>query len=473
MWATVKARLQGLSLSRWGPSSWGVTERLLLLTVALSVALRVAWILYAHPHPLDGGGRFDDSRFYFLSARRLADGDGFLSARSLSNGDGSQFPLIAEATAAWPPGYSFLLAGMFKVLDFFKLFGASDDWVLRAIVDAGRAVNILAAAVTIVLVYAIGRRVFDKPVALVGAFLVAIFPGQIYFTSILLTEVIFTAIALTLIYVLLRLRERGRAPPAWAVLAFGAVMGFSALFRGEAVIIVGLALLFWRWLVPDWRTFAWQASLLIVGVVIAIAPWTIRNAVAMNAFVPITSGVCHHFWHGHNPDAYESLTVSAAIARIQEPYQNLSSTEREIESEQAFCSEASKFIREQPLQEFPLLVKKAYYFLANDSSSLEWIQTKPTIPADDVVHLSRLADFVYFTVLALAVAGAPVWWSRKPELLLLLGVIAGWIVLHMLLFPLPRYHQPIMPIVGLLAAAGLVALWRQSRQRPPPEEGRD
>ena len=40
----------------------------------------------------------------------------------------------------------------------------------------------------------------------------------------------------------------------------------------------------------DWRRSLAQAAILLAGVVIVVAPWTIRNAVALDRFVPISTG---------------------------------------------------------------------------------------------------------------------------------------------------------------------------------------
>ncbi len=65
----------------------------------LALALRLAWIAYAHPNPNDG--RFDDTLFYDHAAQSLAAGKGYLG-------------FFDAQTAGWPPGYPLLLAGIYK-----------------------------------------------------------------------------------------------------------------------------------------------------------------------------------------------------------------------------------------------------------------------------------------------------------------------------------------------------------------------
>ena len=50
----------------------------------------------------------------------------------------------------------------------------------------------MLALLTVVVVYAIGLMLFDRRTALVAAGAIALWPGQIYFTSLTLSEPLFT-----------------------------------------------------------------------------------------------------------------------------------------------------------------------------------------------------------------------------------------------------------------------------------------
>ena len=132
---------------------------------------RLAWIAYAHPNPNDG--RFDDTLFYDHAAQSLAAGKGFLG-------------FFDAQTAGWPPGYPLLLAGIYKAFGHGFLLP--------------RLLNVFAGVATCLLVYLVGARVFDRRAGIVGAFLLAVFPSQIYRTTLLMTEVLTAAVVALLAY---------------------------------------------------------------------------------------------------------------------------------------------------------------------------------------------------------------------------------------------------------------------------------
>ena len=63
---------------------------------------------------------------------------------------------------------------------------------------------------------------------------------------------------------------------------------------------------------PGWR--GWPAlprpallsrlAVVGVGMVLVIAPWTVRNVLALDTFIPIANNSGATLWAGHNPDAF-------------------------------------------------------------------------------------------------------------------------------------------------------------------------
>ena len=138
----------------------------LCLALGAGLFVRLAWLSWIHPNPNDG--RFDDTVWYRNSAHYISTGEGYLN------------PFSGTPTAGWPPGYPAYLGLV------FRFFGESD---MRAYLA-----NAAAALATIAIVYCIGLLLFDRRTALVGALAIAIWPGQVFFTSLALSEVLFTTL---------------------------------------------------------------------------------------------------------------------------------------------------------------------------------------------------------------------------------------------------------------------------------------
>ena len=93
---------------------------------------------------------------------------------------------------------------------------------------------------------------------------------------------LFVAIALLLAY---RLLDH---PGAWTAAALGASIGAATLVRGEGILFVFLLALpvAWRGGRPG-RVL--RMGVTVLATVLVLAPWTIRNHFALDAFVPIST----------------------------------------------------------------------------------------------------------------------------------------------------------------------------------------
>ena len=423
---------------------------------ALAMALRLAWIAYANPDPYDG--RLDDMLFYDYAAQGLAMGNGFRS-----------FLLPLHQTAQWPPGYSLLLAAVYKVL--------GHDFMLA------KLLNVLAGGAACVLIYLVATKVFNRRVGLLAALILALFPGSIYFSTLILTESIFAAVvALLLLLVLMWVLERKDGSPVRAFI-LGVLFGAAALFRAEAPVLLLVVLIIWRLAVPNWRAFVRPAGFLVAGAVLAVAPWTVRNAITMHKFIPISSGVGHTLLAGQQDDPYNILQAFPELP-IRRKYADLPFPERETKVEDEALRQALDFMLSHPEHEVQLAAEKLYHLYENDSGAVQWIRSRRAPLGEDLqvdssvigslgsqeapVYISpaaekwwsRLADGYYYAVVVAAVVGAPLWFSfRDRKRLLLVLFVAGWTVVHLLFLPRPRYHSPLLPIFSLWAAVTLVAFW--------------
>jgi len=142
--------------------------------------------------------------------------------------------------------------------------------------DAQRALQVVAGTAVVVLVAVVARQVWGPRTALVAGALAAVSPVLVLFGGSLISEPLFTAF--TLGALACALHARGRLP--WA-LAAGALAAAAALTRSE-----GLALAFGVAMCAGSRR-ATVATLL--ATVACVAPWTVRNALVLHAFVPINT----------------------------------------------------------------------------------------------------------------------------------------------------------------------------------------
>ena len=398
----------------------------------LAMALRLAWIAYADPSPYDG--RFDDSLFFDHAARWLAAGKGYIN-------------FLGYQTAQWPPGYPLLLAAVYKVL--------GHDIMLA------KLLNVFAGGAACVLIYLVAAKVFNRRVGLLAALLLALFPGSIYFSTLLMTESVFTALVVLLILLFLMWALERKDVPFIRTFLLGVLFGAAALFRAEAPVLLLVVLFVWRLAVPSWRAFLRPAALLTAGAVLAVTPWTIRNAITMDKFIPISTGAGHTLLAGHQDDPYDSRS-DFPEADLREKYENLPFPERETKVEDEAMEEAIDFMFSHKRYEVHLAFEKLWHLYEDDDDALRWIRG-PQAPLGrgmagrsavkarqrhieyPVLYMSpsaeewwsRLADGYYYVCHGRPSSSGSLSGSRyrdRKKFLLVMFVV-GWTLVHLLFMP--------------------------------------
>jgi len=402
----------------------------------------VAWVVWLHPDPTDG--RFDDTAWYRLSAHYIAIGAGYVN------------PYSGTPTASWPPAYPYFLGGV------FKLFGEGLPQTYGA--------NIALSLAAIVFVYCIGVELFDRRTAFIGCLALAVWPGQVYFASLTLSEALFTALFTLALLAALRIPQT-RAWRGPLVLLFGLAAGVAVLTRAQALLLLPLAMAAWALAGMRWReTLAWGAlGALVVGLV--LAPWAVRNERELGSPVLIASNLGTNLLLGHYPGSTGRSGVRDALPLVERG--DLSLPEYEVKASNEAQKDAIEFAFTNPRDEVRLSGAKIRALYESDTTAIDWIwgfHPRDRSGARES-FLRDLANAFWFTGLVFAGVGLAVSRAqlRGPAAVLPLTV-ALWTFGHLVFFGDPRYHYPIVFVFALLGARGVVVLYEAAR-RPEPRLG--
>jgi hypothetical protein len=253
--------------TRPGEATWGIW---LALIAVGGFALRVVYA-FTLAKRLPGVG---DDAFYYYSSNLIAQGHGY-SAPLTFFFHGQLVP-----TALHPP----LWPGLLAALSLFTAPTHGVGTMTGAALDAHRIFGCACGAVVVVLVGLLGRRVSDWRVGLLAAALAAVYPRFIvldgYLSSEPLTGILVGVLLLAAFGFTAR-PTRGRA------LLMGAVVGLAALTREEALLFVVVLLIPLAWRAgPDRRMLTVMA---VLGTVLVVGPWTVRNYFAFHRFVPVSN----------------------------------------------------------------------------------------------------------------------------------------------------------------------------------------
>ena len=436
------------SRSRLGAWLCTPDARWLIAVFVLAFVVRLLAVAYVHPDPRDG--RYDDSVWYDTTARHLAAGDGYVFDPTVwVTADGSRiYPgeNTLSPTALWPPGYPVTLAVI------YKLTGNS--------VNAARLFNILVGAATVVLVFLIALRLFDRTTAIFAGGVMALLPSHVLFTTVLLSETYFGfLLAAILALFVYRVLDRER-PNLVLVAALGALTVFAGYVRGEFLAYGGvLALLMVVHLRA--RAVAPIAAFAIGGALI-MTPWVVRNQIQFGEPIVGTTGAGRVSYQGHNPETDGGASL-IATTQLEAQFAGDSRKDIELKSNTEGSRLAREWATSHKLEELRLIPKRLYRLFRSDESGVTWVQSnKPWFGPEGADRLIRLSSLTFFGLIALALASAPRWWrSRDPRFWAIFGIVPFYMLMFGVLFiGDPRYHYAMYIPISIFASVGLAALWR-------------
>ena len=398
--------------------------------VLLAFGVRLAWALYSKADPTDG--RFDDSLLYHFLAIGIRDNFSYVN------------PFTGVPTGIWPPGYPTFLAGV------YSLFGTS--------VEAAKVVQAVLGALTVGAVYILGRQLFDRAAAGLAALLLAVMPGQIFFTGILWSEVLFTLLFVVSLIAIAALPNRpARERLAWAA-ATGLLIATAAYVRETGLSLILVAALYWGWSLRSWQTAVRFAGVLAVVVVLLIVPWAVRNTVQLDGLIVLSSSTGTNFWRGHHDGATGGFDPIDPLIDRSKPRDERGG---EADAHQRGIREGLRFLVRNPVEEVKLAGAKVRWLYQGDTRGLTLAEAQGQLFLPDRLRpvLGQLADGVYYAVLVFA-GLAMMRWARGGGSKPLLPVLSiGIVTLGYLVFwGDPRFHFPLMPVFCLLAGWALSRL---------------
>jgi 4-amino-4-deoxy-L-arabinose transferase-like glycosyltransferase len=244
------------------PARYG---RRTLVALALIAALGLVLRGVAVVHPVADPA--DDSHAYYALAKSLYEEGSY---------GGPEFH--SEASSDWSPGAPWLYAGLFVVT------GGPREGTIR-ILEALMGVG------TILVVFLLGWRLGGRRPALLGALGVAIYPPFIHSVGEIMSEPPAMLSLPAAILAFLWAWDHRRDPWVWLLPGF--LFGCTAMFRPEYTLVAAAFVVFaaarWAW-GREWRLGTAAVGLMLVALLLPIVPWTIRNFVVFERFVPISTG---------------------------------------------------------------------------------------------------------------------------------------------------------------------------------------
>lgn len=433
----------------------------------LGLALRVSYLREIVNNP-DFSRPQIDAAYHDYWARGIATGD-WAVPENLSNWED---PGIRSNPYLRPPGYPFFLAGIYTLTGGNYL--------------AMRIVQMTLGLLNCLLAYAVGRRIFDRRTGLIFALLMSCYWVFIYFEGELLAPVLLVTLGLSLLYALSLWLERFTFPRG---LAGGLLVGLFALVRANILLFVPI-LAAWSWWVArrrqDGRRLAPLGLGVALGLVLTIAPVTLRNWVVAKDFVLITSNIGISLYTGNHEGAtgryaiipdLQALGVGddwtcfdyPKIIRGVEQATGRKVTHSDVSD--YFVGKALDFMRAHPAETLRLAAIKTALFWGPEevgsNKAVEMEQSHSTT-------LRYLPGFplplslAFFGLVQLIVVrrrrteetpvSSPVTDRQFEITILIVLLILTYFLSYVPFFVVGRYRVPIIPFLFLFGAYGLARL---------------
>ena len=400
---------------------------IVFLLMAVALILRVIAAFVVERHVQSAGRPFlieGDANGYWELAEKIAAGEDYA---------------IYGRHALRVPGFPLLLAAS------IKLFGNSilAARILLAVVGTGCCW----------LTYCLGRQVHTRRTGFWAALYVSVCPLHVGNSVLILSETLFTFwMLLSLLSLLCLLRNGDEECDASRARTCSSRVLFLSLLTGA---LVGVAVLsrpgFLPWLIISCaavpfllkRSLALRAAVcagLVTGCFLVLLPWAARNATVTGHWV-FTS-----LWSG--PSLYDGLNPQATGASNMQFFDddNVLARMSEFEMNQYYTQRAMAFARENPGRVISLTVSKATAFLSpipNFAKTAGWVFS--------VVCVTCWVLLAFGTVAGLASRQ----WQRS-DLLVLIGPLLLFLLVHMVFVGSVRYRLPVEFPLSVLGAIG----WR-------------
>lgn len=415
-----------------------------LAVLALALVLRIAAATYWHRAAAQEGHlfRLGDSHSYWILASELA--------RGLPYQYGSPDASIFRA-----PVYPLVLAPCTLIDD-----EQSAVWAARML---GCVLGTIAVGLTMLL----GYRLSGNAAMLSAGVLAATYPGAIGMSIVILSEAIFCP--LMLIYLLFwQVGWKGTSVRRCATfgVAAGCIAGLAVLSRPSWLLFAPTLFAVGMAFGPQRRKHAAIFGGTVLGIVIVMTPWWIRNASVTGEFVLTTLQVGPSLYDGLHAGATggsdEGMAFMSRFAEEQRAEDNASDTARstfEFRLNRRAQQASLAWVKEHP----------------GEAALLAWrkfLRTWSLWPngGDIGSGTLRIALTVgCFSILALACIGS----FRQPVTALKAGcwgVHFYWLptvyftLLHMVFVGSIRYREPAVLVLTVVAGVGLAGLVKLKAQ---------
>ena len=361
-----------------------------------------------------------------------------------------------------------------------------------------RLIQFIIGSLSCVLIYLLGRKVFNRRTGIIAGVIASFYGVLIYFDGELQLPVMEVFLDMLFIFAFIRAREK---PSVKKWILCGIFLGLSALVRPN-ILLVGVALLVWILIrstsngkirfsrIPKSKSLIY-AVCLVLGTILMILPVTFRNYIKGHDFVLISSQGGMNFYIGNNPQADGSSAILPGgrttwwgsyedAIRIAE--KNLGRTLKPSEVSGYWYKQTLKFAISQPFRFLKLMLKKfALFWNGNElSNNKDFYFFARSAPLLKFLIWRFVIYFPFGLIVPLALVGIILFHSKKlsgtvkekDNIYLLEIFLLVYMFSVILFFVTARYRIPVLPALIIFSSYALDRIYSFLKQKQIFEFGK-
>ena len=407
--------------------------------VALGFVWRVIALLTIAPDRVDGG----DPLFYHTTANVLAAGRGFpeplhwiaYGQELKSAFHGPLFPIV---------------------LSFFSRLGGT------TYVDHRMVASLLGTLVVLGVVL-VTRHLAGRSVAIIAGLIASFYPNLWLIDGVLFPEGLMAALVTFTILAAYKWSDR----PRWQLAAgLGALVGLTALTRGEGIFLMALLVLP---LMVRKKSLVTRERLKQFGIacgacLIVLAPWMIRNVATFEEFVPLSTNGSEVVVYANCDTTYSGKFLGFWDFGCEE---RIRQRDGEFPGDESQRTNAWRKVgvdyAKDHISELPKVVLARL--------GRQWDVFRPWQNAEFAPiegrnkNGARLGLFSYYALVAFGINGIRVLRKRRVALLPLTSQFLSVTITAAAAYGTVRFRAPAEPVLCLLAAVGMAPLLGRVRRR--------
>jgi tetratricopeptide (TPR) repeat protein len=318
----------------------------------------------------------------------------------------------------------------------------------------------------LIIAYRLADSIGGKPAAVLTFMILLLYPIPTYFEGELLLDPVFTLFALISLY-LIMIPKDGHIRIGWGSFFFG----LASLTRPTILIFLPILVIYLWWSQKgpeNKKKGILKLAQCLLIITLTIAPVTVINYLNSNQLILISYQGGVNFYIGNNPEANGlgsilppvgkdwTLEDAAYLAR-QESGEKLRYASQSL----FWYGKGFEYVLNHPGDFLKLLATKTYFLFSGHEIS-------NNRPLDRAVFGNPMLTYLpirFSWILALAVLPLFLNPAGRRKIIAIYGLILLYGLTVAMFFVTSRFRLPLVPLLAILAALGIVAFWNKIRYR--------